>query len=1204
MKGYNLSLNKDNTCSLENCRDFDSSVVVIPSEFEQNGETYQLTEIGRCAFSHNEHITKVVIPQGVKTIYAMAFYGCKNLKEVVIPNSVTRIGYEAFSDCTSLKNICIPEGVQEIEYLAFEGCKELEYIQLPTTLTAVGHNAFLGCGKLSLGILYNYNHTICFGCVGNPDVCPKELVIEDGVVEIGSSAFQDCKQLESVSLPESLKIIGELAFAKCWSLSSINIPKTIEKIGDNAFSECDSLNASSITIASQKTCMGWKGEWSECPKKIVIPEGVTTIAEDAFRNCSNLVEVVFPSTLEVIEESAFESCEGLIELHFPDSLKKIGNSAFEECYNLKRVTFGSGLQEIEYDAFKECKSLDGIVFPNSLTAIGDDAFNGCESLTKVNITDFIEEFGDSVFANCTKLSQVEDEGLRYASFGMDVFENTAIVNQAREKGELFIVGHTVVDGRHCCGKVVIPDGIWQIGVGAFKNCVEMTGISFPDSVTALDYSAFEGCTLLDDVKLPAELCYISSWLFRDCTSLKKLELPGKFGVVYEGAFENTPWLQSQLKDNEPFILGETLYDGSQCSGTLLVEGVTTIAGGAFRGNTALNAITIKEGVNYLGMEAFYKCYNLKHVTLPAGLQTIGEGCFSNCQSLESIVIPEGVKIIRRKVFYNCCNLRHVKLPSTLTAVWSYAFSYCPKLSSPLIPTGATVSNSAFYKMSDDSMVPKPITLDTDACKRPEAFKNRQDLVEVVIPDGVKVIGSRAFIYCRNLRKVVLPESVKTIEDGAFCCTGIEEINFPKNLLTIGKEAFRQTKIDHVVLPDGLKSIGERAFYESEMKSLTIPASVKEIGSSAFSNCLLLSEVKFLCHSNIGKKYRYPNREPEHYFFHCSRLSRFESKDFPIDKNHFEGTPLLRVSDVFEGDLRIVSGCLLAVKKVLPEVVEVPEGVFYIAANVFQDRKNVVKVRLPESMRYIGDEAFKGCSRLEEINLPKGLVRMGEGVFAQCGFKRFEWPDHLTTLPTRAFEKCESLKDFVLPKTIKEFMSSNFSDCKLKTLTILNDKCELESYDIEEASKSVECILWRGDISTVLSHEKPREDGFDYNYLNRKYLLYARQQQIMLLNHYAKGLELGFDYGNDCMKRNDRKIRNLLREVPSKFSTAKLCCYEILNLILHTVFYLYVWFKEADNSKWSNYKNYYFLDGAIENLNVERLNRGALWNMLPIVWSVT
>ena len=95
---------------------------------------------------------------------------------------------------------------------------------------------------------------------------------------------------------------------------------------------------------------------------------------------------------------------------------------------------------------------------------------------------------------------------------------------------------------------------------------------------------------------------------------------------------------------------------------------------------------------------------------------------------------------------------------------------------------------------------------------------------------------------------------------------------------------------------------------------------------------------------------------------------------------------------------------------------------------------------------------------------------------------------------------------------------------------------------------------------------------------------------MLLNHYTMGLELVFDYGKASKRRNDRKIRTLLREEPSVFSIAKLTCYEILNLILHTVFFLYVEYKK-NYSKYANYKDFLFFDAAIENLKIEHLKRG-------------
>lgn len=1189
---------KDNkTCSLVKYEGAMSRVVEIPASFVYDGVTYPLVEIGHCAFSYNRTVRKVVIPQGVKIISTRPFWECGNLEEIIIPGSVEVICGSAFHGCSRLKSVVVPEGVRKIDYNAFENCKRLEHVELPATLTSLGPGAFRGCEKLSAGLMYNYNHTICFGWMGDLASCPAEIEIDEGVEEIAPSAFEECVPLSKVTLPDSVKKIGEAAFCRCENLTQINVPQSIEKIGRDAFCSCDKLEKKVLCNLAKGLCLGWKGFWEACPTQIVIPEGVTTIVESAFEDCHNLKEVVLPSTLEVIEESAFEECQSLKSLCFPEGLKKIGPRAFKECSQLRSVTFGTLLEEIGYEAFQSCHALMDIVLPSSLKSIGDKCFKACKSLQKINVSDNTEEIGDEVFAGCVQLSQVVTDGLRYAAFGMDDFENTAIVNRSRKKGELFIIDHTVVDGRHCKGVVTIPDGIWEIGEGAFKNCVELTRIHFPSSMKNICCSAFEGCVQLDEVKLPAELPFIAASAFKDCTSLKNLELPNKFDVVYDYAFQNTPWLQNQLKEGEPLILGKTLVDGSRCGGVVHVEGVTTISGGAFRGNTSLSAISVGEGLEYIGIDTFAQCESLERVSLPAGVRTIGAGCFKDCHALESIQIPDGVKIIRRSLFENCSSLRMVQLPSSISGVWSYAFSYCPQLRKPDVPEGAWVSDSAFYRMEDDSHAPKRVTIIPDKnsdysswglhgsvlCVGREAYINRIDLVEVVVPDGVKVICKEAFCYCRNLRKVVLPDSVEIIEDKAFGCTGIVSINFPKNLRVIGKEAFMQTKMKNVVLPEGLASIGEGAFEDSEMVTLRLPSTVTEIGGQAFANCLSLTDATFLSLPNLNHihSYSFAYREPSGIFRNCARLNRFESPGFPIGEEHFEGTPLLRSVDVWEGDFKIISGCLMETRKNLPEEVEVPDGLLSIAPRAFKNQKRVVKIHLPETLRAIGEEAFKGCSHLEEINLPEGLVSIGEGLFSECGFKRFDWPAHLTRLPSRTFENSSSLRELVLPETLESLSWDVLTGCELQTLIILNEACQFDSLVVQCLSDNAMCILWRGDISSISAPYSVGRFCMDNE---------TREGHIRLLNHYTRGLELGFDYGDKCVERNDRMIRYFVTEKPSS-TPFKIKCCEILNTILHILFFPFIFFAEMGHMGSPNHQPSYFLDDTLTEMYMERSRKG-------------
>lgn len=972
---------------------------------------------------------------------------------------------------------------------------------------------------------------------------------------------------------------------------------------------------------------------------LYIPEGTKIIPEDCFRNDRSFQTIHFPDSLEEIKRYAFQCCEELKRVVLPPSLKKMGQDAFYNCeqlesvqlpdglevicyhtfsgcHHLKKVIFGSGLKEIGEEAFERCESLQEIVFPAQLKKIGERCFVGCKSLRKINISNDLDLVMDEAFAECSNLVDVEADGLVYAPFLMNVFKDTLLLDEKRKKHEMLIIGHTVVDGRFCSGEVTIPDGILQIGPGAFLDCAGLKRVEIPSSVKAIDYNAFQGCVLLDEVKLPPELAHLSENVFKDCYSLRHLDLPTKFGSVLGGAFDGTPWLEARRQEGQPIIIGDTFYDGKSCKGSVRVEGVSSIAGGAFKGNHDLTEVTVGEGVKSIGASAFERCLNLKSLSLPTHLDEIGKRCFSHCYSLERLEIPEGVEDIGREMFYACGSLRELKLPTTIKNIYLKAFCRCPQLKKPSFSDDVCVAYHAIYRMEDaapsspaqetaqivviDDHINReePPTWEWLHCQgvaiADEAYCGREDLTEIVIPEGVKFIGEEAFSGCSNLKKVVLPDSIEIIGKGAFFGTGIEELVFPKNLKYILRSAFEDCRLKRADLPDGLEYVGVEAFKKSDLTQVYIPSSVTDLGYGAFCECERLATVNMMC---------LPKSEDWGYFKGCHRLISFTGAGMTINSHDFEETALLRQPCEEVGDFSIRSGCLFDVKKgTLPSVVAIPEGVSSIGAEVFKNHEEIKEVQLPDSLCAIGQGAFSGCIQLEKINMPNNLRMIGAEAFSQCAFKRFDWPAGVTTMGRSVFLDCHALQEVTLPDTLlriaspfwgtalhdivlpkrvvsfgelKEFRGEE-SYRKGETLTILNDQLDWESKEMVYVSLCdlPDYILWRGDVS----------------------LLPDIHDQFKLLQGYARGLELGFEYGESCKRANDQLIKKYYQDYSPLyrfFSNVCLAVLTILNVILHIICYPYIWINEMGHMFSTVHKPSYFFDGLIRRWS-DKLSRPHLF----------
>ncbi len=181
------------------------------------------------------------------------------------------------------------------------------------------------------------------------------VYVDDGITNIGSSAFDECKDIKTIRLPDGIKEFEYSAFRHCESLHEINFPDSMEQIGEYAFFDCDSLT------------------------EIKISNGIKTIEKYTFSCCSNLKTIIFPESLERIEEYAFAVCVSLEEIVLPENLEFIGESSFTTCASLKSIIIPNKVSTIDSNAFVSCYKLEKILIPDNVTKIRNDAFLNCGS---------------------------------------------------------------------------------------------------------------------------------------------------------------------------------------------------------------------------------------------------------------------------------------------------------------------------------------------------------------------------------------------------------------------------------------------------------------------------------------------------------------------------------------------------------------------------------------------------------------------------------------------------------------------------------------------------------------------------------------------------------------------------------------------------------------------------------------------------------
>ena len=364
------------------------------------------------------------------------FIGCDSLTDIVILDRVTRIAEFEFCCCDSLADIVIPEGV-----------------------TSIGDRAFNNCSALS------------------------SIVIPDSVTSIGESAFKNCISLKSFGIPSSVTSIGFVAFKGCKSLSSLVIPESVVNLNGNPFcgwyGELKCLSPYFIydnKVLFDKDKSKIIAFRDKDTTSYVIPDGVTSIGDGAFWDCSSLTSLVIPESVTSIGDYAFCCCESLTDIVIPDRVTRIGEFAFSGCESLTDIVLPEGVTSIGRSAFKNCISLTDIVIPDSVTSIGDYAFSGCESLTDIVLPDGVTSIGDRAFDGCRSLSSV------------------VIPDRVTSVGEYAF---------HYCFSltgIVIPDSVTSIGGGAFCGCWSLSSLVIPDSVTSIGNESLRGCNFPNDLK--------------------------------------------------------------------------------------------------------------------------------------------------------------------------------------------------------------------------------------------------------------------------------------------------------------------------------------------------------------------------------------------------------------------------------------------------------------------------------------------------------------------------------------------------------------------------------------------------------------------------------------------------------------------------------------------------------------------------------
>jgi hypothetical protein len=644
--------------------------------------------------------------------------------------------------------------------------------------------------------------------------------------------------------------------------------------------------------------------------EIVIGNNVKTIGEGAFLHCKDLVKVTIPTSVTSIGDSAFQDCKALTTINVPESVTEISDYTFAYCKSLKSIDLHNKLLTVGEAAFLECAALETITIPDSVTTLKPDAFESANELTTVKFGSGLKTIEEYAFSNCPKLTTL-------------IFSE----NSTLEK-----IGQRAFSGAEALETLILPKGLLDIGSSAFYGCSELDTIDLPDSLMHIRSFAFTGTKAYKESWAAGDdYIYIDDWLV-DCTNEIK------------GYNQDNVWSDEDEVEGLTELLEDTLRNGT-----------VGIADQVFYGAADLMRVALPASVRAVGDYAFYKCPNLRGVSSNK-TKLIGKYAFSECKALTQLVLGRGLETIDNYAFFNSTgvsnNENYSIIPDTVTRIGTFAFK------------GTTLWN----KPSEDGLVyagnwvvgfnganPGAVSLKKDTVGISDyAFYRCTTLQSIAGLSDVEHIGRAAFYECESLALVSLGRKLQKIEDYTFYkCSNLSNVTMLGGVKEIGRSAFYKCEwLTSISLARcDVETIGQYAFYGcTALKSVDLGSDLLTIEDKAFYKCLTLKEIKLPDSlTTLG----------ERAFYQCAFMTKVEF-----------GSGLDTISAY------AFQGCSGLQEVVLPDTIET------IEKNAFYKCSNIQTITFGAGLKAIGDYAFYGAEGLTELYIPAN-VTVGKYAFKGC-----------------------------------------------------------------------------------------------------------------------------------------------------------------------------------------------------------------------------
>lgn len=537
-----------------------------------------------------------------------AFKGCTNFKTAVFTSSSKAVPDHIFRNVSALTDVTFSQGIEKIGYGSFWNAVNLVNFEIPSSVTEIGGYAF-------------YNTGI------------SRVTIPASVQKIGDRAFSKSVK---ISCPEG-------SYAESWALSNgYTIEGRSNSTTQNSSTASNSSNNNSANTANTAGSTGSSSSTSATAASTNSSSSIASSSSTSSAPAQYTItngKLVFESSTTQIEAGKFKGNLQIREVVIGENIVKIGNSAFEGCHNLKKIQFNAINLEVNNSSsvniFKDCP-VEELIFGPKVKVVPRQTFRNLNSLKSVHIPGNVKEVQQSAFYGDKAIEEITiDEGVetlvQYCFYGIPLKKITLPASiSSIETNALPKSAQVICPSDSWVENFAIQNGNDVPSAFALSNGV----LTIKEGIKTIPDNMYVDNTQIREIVIPSTITKIGDNAFKNCTNLTK--------VTYKA-------IACTRAGNGGENVTSAFIGCSKLSQLIITEGVTTIPANIFRQCPELKQITFPSSLKKINSSAFYKT-SFEEIIIPEGMEEISYTCFSSNPNLKTVRLPSTITTIQNNAF--------------------------------------------------------------------------------------------------------------------------------------------------------------------------------------------------------------------------------------------------------------------------------------------------------------------------------------------------------------------------------------------------------------------------------------------------------------------------------------------------------------------------------------------------------------------------